>query len=430
MGKRSVAVWANIPNGVEPGEVIKLEHQGLLYEIVVPDNLGPDRRVSVNIPIVPRRSGPWWNPTGGPKPSSYLPVGGGKPNFNNATAELIGELSGLSQELCRELHLQCRLGAFLDWKELTKNGRRRVFGLGKLKLPKLQENFQLGPGTIYRAPRSGGQRPYGKSQANTKCPHGRSNNGYTCRECNGEGLCVHKRVRSRCKLCLRKKCEHGVPKIECTQGCAPALPKQSQKCPHGKSANGRFCIECNGKGLCPHKKNKYYCKICRGSQARCKTTSVSRVAVSETIATISAPVVLASRGRKRKRSYIGRKPGKQDETSPPKVRAPRRKVYCPHGGRQNGYYCVECNGKGVCVHGNNKFTCRICRKKDGGPSISNADLDAVLNHAPNKKLPGHATLDYEAPTVIPVSAASSSVIVAQLPVGVRVTGLCKPVIIS
>ena len=37
-----------------------------------------------------------------------------------------------------------------------------------------------------------------------------------------------------------------------------------QKCKHGKIEY--TCIECNGKGICIHKRNRAYCKECKGSQ--------------------------------------------------------------------------------------------------------------------------------------------------------------------
>mmetsp|Transcript_13740 Transcript_13740/g.16648 ORF Transcript_13740/g.16648 Transcript_13740/m.16648 type:complete len:252 (-) Transcript_13740:51-806(-) len=33
------------------------------------------------------------------------------------------------------------------------------------------------------------------------CKHGRMNNGYYCQECPGKGICPHKKSRSRCKIC-------------------------------------------------------------------------------------------------------------------------------------------------------------------------------------------------------------------------------------
>ena len=45
------------------------------------------------------------------------------------------------------------------------------------------------------------------SRAAHRCEHGRV--GTLCVECEGTGLCVHQRVKSRCKDCGTGYCEHG-----------------------------------------------------------------------------------------------------------------------------------------------------------------------------------------------------------------------------
>ena len=50
----------------------------------------------------------------------------------------------------------------------------------------------------------------------------------------------------------------------------------------------------------------------------------------------------------------------------PKVKKPRKySKVCEHGKGQNGYYCKECPGKGICAHGRRRSKCKDC----GGGSV-------------------------------------------------------------
>ncbi len=60
----------------------------------------------------------------------------------------------------------------------------------------------------------------GKKRVRKKCIHGKTINGYYCKECPGKGICKHGRQRSKCiecggkkqKNCPRKRCPHGMAK--------------------------------------------------------------------------------------------------------------------------------------------------------------------------------------------------------------------------
>ncbi|XP_057296930.1 uncharacterized protein LOC130625833 [Hydractinia symbiolongicarpus] len=60
-----------------------------------------------------------------------------------------------------------------------------------------------------------------------------------CKDCGGEGICEHERIRSTCKGC-----------------------KDNQICPHQRV---RWqCKECGGNGICKHQRRRSICKECRG----------------------------------------------------------------------------------------------------------------------------------------------------------------------
>ena len=100
-----------------------------------------------------------------------------------------------------------------------------------------------------------GKRPrlWGGGTSGKTCVHGRSWEGYHCRECPGKGICEHGRRRSRCKEC-----------------------GGSQICEHGRERSQ--CKECGGSGICEHGRERYYCKECGGGsicehgrvRSRCK----------------------------------------------------------------------------------------------------------------------------------------------------------------
>mmetsp|Transcript_34255 Transcript_34255/g.42246 ORF Transcript_34255/g.42246 Transcript_34255/m.42246 type:complete len:146 (-) Transcript_34255:286-723(-) len=49
--------------------------------------------------------------------------------------------------------------------------------------------------------KSSSQQSTCKRKPQKPCVHGRMNNGYYCQECPGKGICPHKKSRSRCKVC-------------------------------------------------------------------------------------------------------------------------------------------------------------------------------------------------------------------------------------
>mmetsp|Transcript_9303 Transcript_9303/g.12097 ORF Transcript_9303/g.12097 Transcript_9303/m.12097 type:complete len:259 (+) Transcript_9303:357-1133(+) len=61
------------------------------------------------------------------------------------------------------------------------------------------------------------------------CIHGRSENGYLCRECPGKGICVHMRQKYQCKECGGTSiCMHMKQKHQC-QICKEKLPDKKSK---------------------------------------------------------------------------------------------------------------------------------------------------------------------------------------------------------
>ena len=70
-------------------------------------------------------------------------------------------------------------------------------------------------------PKSLGKRPRSgeaKGPRGPKCPHGKSNRGYFCKECPGKGICEHGRQRPRCKECGGSSiCEHGRQRPQCKE---------------------------------------------------------------------------------------------------------------------------------------------------------------------------------------------------------------------
>ena len=104
---------------------------------------------------------------------------------------------------------------------------------------------------------------------NRRCPHGKSQNGYYCKDCGGKGFCPHGKQKSWCSECggkkyVPKKCPHGKRKGRCVE-CG-GKKYVNKKCPHGKQKCK--CVECGGKKYvykkCPHGKQKGRCVECGG----------------------------------------------------------------------------------------------------------------------------------------------------------------------
>ena len=115
---------------------------------------------------------------------------------------------------------------------------------------------------------------------------------YNCVDCDGAGICEHKKRKSRCKECGNGKelCEHGCE----LANCVPC--KGSSICEHGKrkrrciacqgaaicehNKNRQNCIECSGNGICEHNKKKSRCKLCDGAELckspMCETRGINK----------------------------------------------------------------------------------------------------------------------------------------------------------
>ena len=98
-----------------------------------------------------------------------------------------------------------------------------------------------------------------KTAKDRLCPHGRRANGYYCRECGGKGICEHNRQRSKCRECNSAVvCEHNRIRYRCTECGGASI------CVHKRM---RYqCKDCAGSSICPHKRVRAYCKECKGSQ--------------------------------------------------------------------------------------------------------------------------------------------------------------------
>ena len=72
-------------------------------------------------------------------------------------------------------------------------------------------------------------------------------------------LCEHKKFKYQCKECKGTQvCTHNKRKSHCKE-C-----EGSQICPHNKIK--QTCKECKGSQICQHNRQKSHCKECKGSQ--------------------------------------------------------------------------------------------------------------------------------------------------------------------
>lgn len=83
---------------------------------------------------------------------------------------------------------------------------------------------------------------------NQKCPHNKRVS--LCKECGGEYLCQHDRVKRQCKLC-----------------------SGASMCVHGRRV--ALCRECGGSALCEHGRQKRQCKNCKSITGLCLTHAQS-----------------------------------------------------------------------------------------------------------------------------------------------------------
>uniref|UniRef100_A0A0G4HRW6 CBM20 domain-containing protein n=1 Tax=Chromera velia CCMP2878 TaxID=1169474 RepID=A0A0G4HRW6_9ALVE len=124
------------------------------------------------------------------------------------------------------------------------------------------------------------------------CLHGRVRT--RCKECGGGSICEHGRIRSQCKECGGKSlCEHGRPRHQCKECGGKGI------CEHGRPRHQ--CKECGGKGIYEHGRLRHQCKECGG------------------------------------------------------------KGICEHGRIRS--QCKECGGKGICKHGRLRHQCKGCGGK-------------------------------------------------------------------
>uniref|UniRef100_A0A0G4FZS0 CR-type domain-containing protein n=1 Tax=Chromera velia CCMP2878 TaxID=1169474 RepID=A0A0G4FZS0_9ALVE len=139
------------------------------------------------------------------------------------------------------------------------------------------------------------------------CLHGRVRT--RCKECGGGSLCEHGRVRCRCRECGGKSiCQHGRERHICKECGGEGI------CEHGRQ---RFqCKDCGGKGICEHGRQRHLCKDCGGKG-------------------------ICEHGRRRSQ-----------------CKDCGGKSICDHG-RQR-YYCKDCGGGAFCVHRRERQGCQEC----------------------------------------------------------------------
>ena len=240
--------------------------------------------------------------------------------------------------------------------------------------------------------------PATSGNPSNQCIHGKAQNGYFCKECPGKGICFHGKQKHLCTLgCGGSSiCSHGKPKNRCKLGCGGA-----SICSHGKQKS--LCnLGCGGSSICSHGKQKSHCKLgcggssicshgkrknrctlgCGGSsicshgkrKSRCKLgCSGSAICVHNRIKysckdckRLSPATHLQTHASDDEDTVsIGSTDDDEDDigtvlstslvdsqleanTSMPPASTSNQ---CIHGKGQNGYYCKECPGKGICSHG-------------------------------------------------------------------------------
>lgn len=100
------------------------------------------------------------------------------------------------------------------------------------------------------------EKPRKNQTSSQKCPHGRAQKGYYCKECLGKGICPHLCQKSQCKDCGGSQiCTHGRQRSRCRE-CGG-----SQICVHGRRRSR--CIQCGGGSLCEHGRRRNCCQKCR-----------------------------------------------------------------------------------------------------------------------------------------------------------------------
>lgn len=170
-------------------------------------------------------------------------------------------------------------------------------------------------------------------------------NKYSCKQCNPQLYCVHKKEKRRCLECKGNEiCKHEINKYNC-KNCSPHL-----FCVHKKEK--RKCKDCGGAEICTHKKNKNDCKLCCDqnklcihNKFECKTCNHgSKMCIH------------------RKRKSRCKLCGGNDFCLHNRIKS--RCVIC-HGSEICKHdkiktVCKECKGGSICVHNKVKTRCKIC----------------------------------------------------------------------
>ena len=155
----------------------------------------------------------------------------------------------------------------------------------------------------------------------TYCIHNRI--ARMCKECDGEGLCIHKKSKPSCRVCRDNGipdcgtayCVHDRAKARCRECKIAGVPNCGTiYCQHDKVRT--ICVECKGSQICEHKKRKQQCRLCSGS-------------------------AFCEHGKRKSCCH---------ECSP--------KSFCKHG--KHKHNCIECGTVRKCVHGNDKYKCNEC----------------------------------------------------------------------
>uniref|UniRef100_A0A0G4H5F4 CBM20 domain-containing protein n=1 Tax=Chromera velia CCMP2878 TaxID=1169474 RepID=A0A0G4H5F4_9ALVE len=180
------------------------------------------------------------------------------------------------------------------------------------------------------------------------CEHRRQR--YMCKDCGGKGICEHGRNRSQCKECGGKSiCEHGRERSKCKECGGKSI------CEHGR--NRSQCNECGGKSICEHGRNRLQCKECGGKsicehgreRSKCKECGGKSI---------------CEHGRRRSQcKECGGKSICEHGRERSKCKECGGKSICEHG--RERYFCKDCGGKGICEHVRKRSQCKEC----GGSSI-------------------------------------------------------------
>uniref|UniRef100_A0A0G4FN44 CBM20 domain-containing protein n=1 Tax=Chromera velia CCMP2878 TaxID=1169474 RepID=A0A0G4FN44_9ALVE len=141
------------------------------------------------------------------------------------------------------------------------------------------------------------------------CLHGRVR--YRCKDCGGKSICEHGRQRRHCKECGGSSiCVHGRRRYECKECGGSSI------CVHGRQRY--HCKDCGGKGICEHGRHRFGCKDCGGKS-------------------------VCEHGRQRSKCKDCGGAG-----------------ICEHGKLR--YFCKDCGGAGICVHRKDRRYCRECKQ--------------------------------------------------------------------